>query len=313
MNLKIDEPGLGYCEITEVDSIEGEAVANNRKGKLIFFYEWVLKLKWKGRLNGNSDEAEGNIEIPNLSEENEPGEIDVNVNVKEDDDVGSVLKELMRNKGTDVIREKIAIYIKDLRDDFAKDLIKPTKLNTEGGINSFSSEGSKKIPLEVNATHLNKSKPDVNGSLTPSADANKKSVGSDFCNLELKETMKCTPFEFYGVLTTPELVKAFSNDGSAVVDAKVDGNFVMFSGNVVGTFTHLEPNKCIKQRWRNKQWPEGHYSVVTIDLEDKGDCTDVTITQTGVPKSDIDRTEQGWKNYYFESMKRVFGFGALLH
>ena len=29
-------------------SIEGEATANNRKAKLIFFYEWVIKGEWSG-------------------------------------------------------------------------------------------------------------------------------------------------------------------------------------------------------------------------------------------------------------------------
>ena len=62
---------------------------SNRKGKLIFFYEWNVKLKWKGTLTPEDpptdDEKEvedpteysGEIEIPNLSEENDPEDIDV--------------------------------------------------------------------------------------------------------------------------------------------------------------------------------------------------------------------------------------------
>ena len=34
--------------IEDVDKCDGEARANNRKGKLIFFYEWEIALKWKG-------------------------------------------------------------------------------------------------------------------------------------------------------------------------------------------------------------------------------------------------------------------------
>ncbi|XP_018430445.1 PREDICTED: activator of 90 kDa heat shock protein ATPase homolog 1 [Nanorana parkeri] len=40
--------GEGECEVTEVSKMEGEASINNRKGKLIFFYEWDIKLSWKG-------------------------------------------------------------------------------------------------------------------------------------------------------------------------------------------------------------------------------------------------------------------------
>lgn len=38
----------GSCEVTEVSKVEGEASINNRKGKLIFFYEWILKATWTG-------------------------------------------------------------------------------------------------------------------------------------------------------------------------------------------------------------------------------------------------------------------------
>lgn len=39
----------GKCEVTEVSKVEGEASINNRKGKLIFFYEWNLKAIWTGK------------------------------------------------------------------------------------------------------------------------------------------------------------------------------------------------------------------------------------------------------------------------
>jgi len=38
----------GACEVTEVSRLDGEASINNRKGKLIFFYEWAIKLAWTG-------------------------------------------------------------------------------------------------------------------------------------------------------------------------------------------------------------------------------------------------------------------------
>lgn len=38
----------GMCQVTNVDKLDGEASINNRKGKLIFFYEWQLKAGWLG-------------------------------------------------------------------------------------------------------------------------------------------------------------------------------------------------------------------------------------------------------------------------
>lgn len=69
---------LANIKITEVEKCEGEASASNRKGKLIFFYEWDITLKWTGELNsGSGTEHSGKIKVPNLSEENDVSELDV--------------------------------------------------------------------------------------------------------------------------------------------------------------------------------------------------------------------------------------------
>ncbi|KAM9053629.1 activator of 90 kDa heat shock protein ATPase homolog 2 isoform 4-T4 [Megaptera novaeangliae] len=41
------ENEAGRCEISELKQVEGEASCSSRKGKLIFFYEWNIKLGWK--------------------------------------------------------------------------------------------------------------------------------------------------------------------------------------------------------------------------------------------------------------------------
>ena len=51
--------------------------SSNRKAKLIFFYEWDIKLKWKAVNDEEDYDVEGKIEIPNLSEENDIDEVDV--------------------------------------------------------------------------------------------------------------------------------------------------------------------------------------------------------------------------------------------
>lgn len=61
-----------------MEKCEGEAVANNRKGKLIFFYEWNIMLKWTSTTKSNEN-VEGKINIPNLSEENDISEVDVSI------------------------------------------------------------------------------------------------------------------------------------------------------------------------------------------------------------------------------------------
>ncbi|RWS13771.1 activator of 90 kDa heat shock protein ATPase 1-like protein [Dinothrombium tinctorium] len=301
--LKIDEPGIGVLEITDITSIEGEAVANNRKGKLIFFYEWNIKADWKGLLNGKSEDlaVKGSIEIPNLSEENDASEIDVNVSLRtgEGSIDGDVFKEIMRNKGTQLIREQMATYIRLLREDFAKDLILPTKGSTA---NQPKSESNRVI--------LNKS--DCNGTVASALKPVKTDQKIEMRSLELSEKMKCRADEFYRVLTTPELVTAFCQ-GPIELEPNVGGKFKFFDGNVEGIFLKLEEPKLIMQKWRFKTWPSGHYSTVTINIDEKDDHTLVTIKQTDIPSNDFDRTERGWKNFYIEAIKRTFGFGAMLY
>ena len=43
--------------VTELCKCEGEARVNNRKAKLIFFYEWEIAVKWKGHANGKDTEV----------------------------------------------------------------------------------------------------------------------------------------------------------------------------------------------------------------------------------------------------------------
>lgn len=42
------------------------------------------------------------------------------------------------------------------------------------------------------------------------------------------------------------------------------------------------------------------------------DCTEVNVVQTGVPQPELENTREGWKRFYWDSMKRTFGFGAIL-
>jgi len=70
------------------------------------------------------------------------------------------------------------------------------------------------------------------------------------------------------------------------------------------------PHDTLVQRWRMKHWPEGHFSVVTIKLSQSSNCTTLTLSQTGVPSAEADRTKEGWKNYYWNSIRQTFGYAV---
>lgn len=55
------ENEAGRCEISELKQVEGEASCSSRKGKLIFFYEWNIKLGWKGNGPPGTGRVECNV------------------------------------------------------------------------------------------------------------------------------------------------------------------------------------------------------------------------------------------------------------
>ncbi|XP_058542377.1 activator of 90 kDa heat shock protein ATPase homolog 2-like [Neofelis nebulosa] len=72
------ENETGHRVISELKQVEGEASCSSRKGKLIFFYEWNIRLSWKecilfisSVIKESGAKHKGLIEILSLSEENE--------------------------------------------------------------------------------------------------------------------------------------------------------------------------------------------------------------------------------------------------
>jgi activator of HSP90 ATPase len=119
--------------------------------------------------------------------------------------------------------------------------------------------------------------------------------------------------------------------------------FSMFSGNVTGEIISLLPSNKIVQKWRFQSWPEGtllshshfskprsslsfylhthilslslfadlaakgHYSRVTYELANwKSGCR-VTLLQEGVPSDDVQRTDVGWRQHFWEPFRILFG------
>ncbi|XP_063238413.1 activator of 90 kDa heat shock protein ATPase homolog 1 [Bacillus rossius redtenbacheri] len=290
------ESDLAKCKVMAVDKCDGEAVVNNRKGKLIFFYEWDIQLKWKGRIkSGDGTVIEGTAHIPNLSEENSISDIDVSVSVTGSSSTADILKDFMRSKGKEVIQGQLEKYIAALKEEFSQGMILPRK----------GEEGKESKPV-VGKSDFNKQQGLVNSSKKDT-----KSGKVHTTTLSVRQMFQCTAQEFYNALTISEMVHAFTC-GPVKMDLKEGGIFELFGGNIHGTFVELEPGKKIVQRWRLKSWPEGHFSTVTLTIDQKDDHTEVSLVQSGVPQSELDVTRTNWERYYWDAIKRKFGFGSFI-
>ncbi|XP_018009888.1 activator of 90 kDa heat shock protein ATPase homolog 1 [Hyalella azteca] len=305
--LVLSKKGLGTVTLKTLSKCEGEATANNRKGKLIFFYEWVLTIDWVAELEDpDAEECKGTLEIPNLSEENEPSDVDVNVSVSAGGSFGEQVKTYLRTEGTTIIRDKLACYLTSLREEYAQDLILPTTHSAKTASTQSKTATTTCTPKTADNS--------VNSAISPLSSMQLKSqqpTASDTKDLSLRQTFKCRVQELYNVFTIPEMVTAFTRN-SVTMEVAEGGKFELFGGNVLGIFETFEPNKLIVQKWRFKTWPDGLYSTVRLDFAEKEDCTELTLTQANIPVSDYERTREGWNTYYWESIKRTFGFGATL-
>ncbi|XP_044738424.1 activator of 90 kDa heat shock protein ATPase homolog 1 [Chrysoperla carnea] len=297
-NLKVDSD-VGDLKIVESEKCDGEASANNRKGKLIFFYEWNLVLKWEGKLLGGSgDLVEGKVTIPNLSEENDISEVEITITLNSTSEEGEILKAVMHNVGRDLIRKQLSVYVLGLREEFSKGMILPKKEDVKPDcINNLSSGFNSKISMNTVQTKSAAKEKEVKTNI-PTTD------------FELTQKFQCPGVDLYNALTDRGMVNAWTRGAVEQIEPKPGGQFSLFGNNIVGEFVELDPPNKIVQKWRYKQWPAGHFSTVTLKLKDKGDHTELVMNQVGVPKTEHDVTIQNWQQYYWESIQRTFGWGA---
>lgn len=113
------------------------------------------------------------------------------------------------------------------------------------------------------------------------------------------------PQEVYEVYTDAK--KHGEIIGSKVVfENKVGGKFSAWDSGLEGENLVLVPGRKIAQLWRANDWPQEHYSDLTITLEADGSGTRLTLVQVNVPDDKYDDISSGWYEYYWEPMKKYF-------
>jgi len=228
-------------------------------------------------------------------------DIEITITIDESNDESEALKQFMYNIGRDKIRKQLALYIKELKEEYSKNLILPKKgeKNSVGGAPPSTKESSVR-----------------NISSSPSAVKSSSTQNTVGCKLDVRtlamtEEFHCSANDLYNALTKAEMLTAFTR-APAKVDAVRGGEFLLYGGNVHGKFEELVPEKKIGQSWRLKNWPSGHYSNVVIELEETKNSTQLSLKQTGIPASEFDTMKTNWHRYYWHSIKQTFGFGATL-
>ena len=104
-----------------------------------------------------------------------------------------------------------------------------------------------------------------------------KRVSVNVTKLTDSTEFRTSAAEMYTTFTDPGRITAFTRSAPIVFEgAKPGGKFELFGGNVSGSFVELvEPTKIV-QKWRLSQWPQGHFSTLSIRFE-QNDVDGVTV------------------------------------
>ncbi|XP_071438292.1 activator of 90 kDa heat shock protein ATPase homolog 2-like [Pithys albifrons albifrons] len=276
------EGEAGRCEIGDLKHVEGEASCNSRKGKLIFFYEWNLRLSWRGTVKESGEKHKGSVEIPNLSEENEVDDTEINVSKKKGE--GDVLKDLMRTEGTTKVREALRDYLKALKTEFTLGMILPTKAPVGQELTTECKPSGNTVQDSVSPQSL-----DIIGVKIPTV------------RIFMREMFNSPSDELYSIFTTKELVQKFSKC-PAVIEAEKGGKLQMFEGCVSGEYTELVPSQRIVLKWRCRSWPDEHYATVALRFQAVAAQTELQLECHGVPEAAEESTRHCWQQQHFQQI-----------
>ncbi len=120
-------------------------------------------------------------------------------------------------------------------------------------------------------------------------------------------TISASPKQVYNALMNSGIHSEFTG-AKAVIGEKVGTYYSAYDGYIVGKTIELEAGKKIVQTWiaMEDKWPEGHESLITFRLSAKGDKTLITFVHENVPISIAKNFVSGWKDYYWNPLKRYF-------
>ncbi|KAM7368462.1 hypothetical protein PAMP_014676 [Pampus punctatissimus] len=268
------EGSEGFCQLTDISKLDGEASINNRKGKLIFLYEWQLMAGWLGT-SSNGVKFRGNIKVANLSDENNMDDLDITVSLYKDQP-NTPLLDLMKRSGVQEVRRVLGEYVHQLRSEFSQGMILPTATKP-----TPTPLQNKKNQIKTSKTQISPV-PRCSCSPAPSPPG----VRIPTCSFSLRETFLTSAEELYRTFINQEVF----THSAAVVDGRCGGKFQLLDGSISGEFTQL------------------HFATVSLQLEERGDETELRMECRGVPSKEEDSTREGWTRFYFQAIKNTFGY-----
>jgi activator of HSP90 ATPase len=214
------------------------------------------------------------------------------------------VKDLVRSKIVPQLRKHLAKLGPSLIAEHGKDIQHAPGSNPSSGFST---------PKIYSSSSVNKS----SGPKSSSSGTTQSSGGKLVNTTTITDSteFRTTAEELFKTFTDPQRLAAFTRaPPQNFTGAQPGGKFELFGGNVKGEFVEVQEPTHIVQKWRLGQWPEGHYSTLSIwfDQNDVDSVTVMRVEWKGVPVGQEEPTKVNWGEYYVRSIKTTFGFGTVL-
>jgi activator of HSP90 ATPase len=120
----------------------------------------------------------------------------------------------------------------------------------------------------------------------------------------LKQIYKInSPIEkVWEALTNAYIIEEWSFS-PAIMKPKEETNFSLWEGTIYGKNLEVVENKKLVQEWFSGPWTKA--SIVSFELNDLKDVTEIILTQENIPDNEFEDIEAGWKSFYFDQIKKL--------
>ena len=127
-----------------------------------------------------------------------------------------------------------------------------------------------------------------------------------FETIEQTAVIDATPEEVYDAYTDPKRHSEFTGS-PAEGSPRVGGRFTAWDGYIKGRFLELERGRRVVHEWQTTEWPQGYPpSIVELTFKPKGKATKLKMVHTKVPADQVADYAEGWRDYYWEPLKKYF-------
>jgi activator of HSP90 ATPase len=124
--------------------------------------------------------------------------------------------------------------------------------------------------------------------------------------IRLSEFFNVRPENLFSDWLASKAHSAFT-ESPAAIDPIPGGKFTAWDGYITGTTKEIEEGRRIIQNWRTTEFSDMEPdSILEITFEPEGAGTRLSLTHSQIPDGQADGYEAGWRDYYFEPMKKYY-------